>query len=69
MIAGASGSWSSLVSTSRMRWPAAKRRALGTNGIRYSTSSPIGTADGVPAGQHRGAGPAGRLVDLAQAGA
>ena len=68
MIAGVSGSWSSLVSTSRMRWPAANRRALGTNGIRYSTSSPMGTATGAAAGQYRRAGPAGRLVDLAQAG-
>ena len=30
MIAGAPLDWSSLVSTSRMQWPAANRRALGT---------------------------------------
>jgi hypothetical protein len=34
MIAGVAGSWSSLLSVSRMRWPALKRHALGTKGIR-----------------------------------
>jgi hypothetical protein len=44
MMAGALGSWSSLVRCSLMRCPALNRRAFGRRGMRYWTSWPIGTA-------------------------
>ena len=68
MMAGAFGSWSSLVRCSLMRCPALNRRAFGTRGMRYWTSWAIGTATASRQGKTGSADTTGVLVDLPEAG-